>query len=875
MKKRKATSLHNPPSTLARFMSGLYPDQKRLNEIQTVYDNLTLLGQLLCAGTDISRMRSDFNNLASVLLDQLAMEYYKKASLHLDSCARVAIDILTRNLFERTADIGFLATDSEIRKYAEAVEENPETTNSLHWKKVLGSHFMEYVQKYSVYHNIILLSPQGEVLAQLDTNNFVERTTDSLVREALNTDHAYVEISRPTDLLPGLDNPLVYAYRVMSSDDSHPVGVLCLCFRLQDECRRIFENLVAEDDWTIITLLDSEQRVIASSDHYQFPIGARIGVSGEDGCQIIRFSGREYLSATRIAHGYQGYTGPGWVGHALAPLNHAFEMSEAHELENIPADLINRVVETATLFSPELRDIPLRAATIQQELNRAVWNGNLWLISDQSANNAAFAKVLLREIGSTGIRTRSVFSESTTNLYKTVLSSVLFDCRSQAALAIDILNRNLYERANDCRWWALTRLFCDELAHPNLTDPSRTLRLTDVLRTINDLYTVYSNLILFDHLGRVIALSNPAYGDWVGKSLPDTWVRPTLALRNTQSYTVTSFSTTDLYAGQPTYVYSAAIRNPNKSEPVGGISIVFDATPQFQAMLHDALPRQENGSLVPGAFAVFAGREGHIISSTDGSLQPGSRLSIDPDFFNLQRGESRTGIMIRNGRYYAVGSCMENGYREYKSTEDPGQTDVVALVFSPLSEHVSEDSEGIPPLQESMKNPPAIHSGIGENTVDIACFFVGHNWYGIPSKHVIEVIDIHGLTPIPGAPDFVKGCMMYREQAMTVFDLSTAVSTKNPERERRHRNSVMTRIQILVLRSPGNRNPFGILVDSLGDIAEIPVTQIEPVPAMMANGHSLVENLVKPGKGSPERRILIVLSVDRILRRFAVEYAAA
>jgi chemotaxis signal transduction protein len=64
-------------------------------------------------------------------------------------------------------------------------------------------------------------------------------------------------------------------------------------------------------------------------------------------------------------------------------------------------------------------------------------------------------------------------------------------------------------------------------------------------------------------------------------------------------------------------------------------------------------------------------------------------------------------------------------------------------------------------------------------------------------------------------------------------------------------------------------------VDSLGDIAEIPVTQIEPVPAMMTNGHSLVENLVKPGKGSPERRILIVLSVDRILRRFAVEYAAA
>ena len=43
----------------------------------------------------------------------------KKAVLSLRSDARVTIDILIRNLFERTADIGFLATDSEIRRFAE------------------------------------------------------------------------------------------------------------------------------------------------------------------------------------------------------------------------------------------------------------------------------------------------------------------------------------------------------------------------------------------------------------------------------------------------------------------------------------------------------------------------------------------------------------------------------------------------------------------------------------------------------------------------------------------------------------------------------------------------------------------------------------
>jgi hypothetical protein len=29
------------------------------------------------------------------------------------------------------------------------------------------------------------------------------------------------------------------------------------------------------------------------------------------------------------------------------------------------------------------------------------------------------------------------------------------DCLSGASLAINIMDRNLYERANDCRWWAL------------------------------------------------------------------------------------------------------------------------------------------------------------------------------------------------------------------------------------------------------------------------------------------------------------------------------------------------------------------------------------------------------------------------------------
>jgi chemotaxis signal transduction protein len=851
---------------LAGFMRGLHDDRHRLSEIQSAYDNLALLGQLLCAGTDISRMREEFTRLAKGLLEQLSREHYRKAVMNLESSARVAIDILTRNLYERTADIGFLAMDADICAFAEAAHTAPEALADGAQLAALRARFGEYVQKYSVYHNIILLSPDGEVLAQLDDTNPVARSSDTLLAEALNTEAGYVEVFRKTDLLPNEDSPLVYACRVMSADGSQPVGILCLCFRFQDECRRIFENLVAEDDWTVITLLDAEDRVIASSDPWHLPVGAKLETVRNADCRVVRFGGREYLASTRPTHGYQGYSGPGWVGHALAPITYAFESAGANELESVPEDFLDCVLATTTLLSPELRRIPLDATRIQNDLNRAVWNGHVWLAREpEAAQSAAFAKVLLGEIGSAGVRTRKVFSESINNLYKAVVSSVLFDCGMQAALAIDIMDRNLYERANDCRWWALTRLFREELQHPAPNDRLQRQRLSEVLRKINGLYTVYTNLILFDQAGRVLAVSNPAYNDLLGQPLDAPWMRTTLGLADSQQYAVSTFAPSPLYDGRPTYVFSAAIRDLENEEPIGGIAIVFDAEPQFRAMLHDALPRQSDGSPQAGAFAVFADREGKVIASTDPELTPGTPLMIGYEFFHMPRGESCSNVIIYNGRYYAVGSTVSSGYREYLSENDPHRNNLVALVFSPLSDTII-DPESLPAKHDGALDAyHRRHGSLGES-VDIACFHVGRNWYGIRSEQVVEAVDIDRLTPMPGLGDGLCGCLMFDDQAISVIDLSPTLNPRQDSQERR-RQPEGTRRQILVLQSGSAQNRFGILVDRLAPVREVAISRIEPLPAMMSEGNSLIESLVKPSVEDGERRILMVLGVDRILQR--------
>ena len=110
------------------------------------------------------------------------------------------------------------------------------------------------------------------MLLRLDDQVAVTQTRDPLVAETLSTRAAYVETFRKSDLLPDQGRSLIYSYRV--NDGNRVLGVLCLCFRFEDEVAGIFAKLHSEGDWTVFSFLDAEGTVIASSDPWQLPLGA-------------------------------------------------------------------------------------------------------------------------------------------------------------------------------------------------------------------------------------------------------------------------------------------------------------------------------------------------------------------------------------------------------------------------------------------------------------------------------------------------------------------------------------------------------------------------------------------------------------------------
>ncbi len=143
---------------MMRHMQAVNECREELNKLQSVWDNLSLLGQLSGTGTNMNGTRQSFQKLTGSLLNQLASETLRKCVLEMTSKAQVAIDILVRNLFERTADIGFLATDNDIcvvlgeanklkGKYSRKQELEAGLTK-------LRERFSEYVAKYSVYSDV-------------------------------------------------------------------------------------------------------------------------------------------------------------------------------------------------------------------------------------------------------------------------------------------------------------------------------------------------------------------------------------------------------------------------------------------------------------------------------------------------------------------------------------------------------------------------------------------------------------------------------------------------------------------------------------------------------------------------------------------------
>lgn len=191
--------------------------------------------------------------------------------------------------------------------------------------------------------------------------------------------------------------------------------------------------------------------------------------------------------------------------------------------------------------------------------------------------------------------------------------------------AIELVDRNLYERTCDVRWWATDAAVVDAAASP---DPAALATASQRLGVILRNYTVYLDLWIADASGRVLA--NAAPQRWPGVVGSDVsghrWFRDALATADGDAYAVEDVRESP-ELGSAVATYATAVRRDGETdgEVIGALGVFFDWAPQTQAIL-DGLRLADDERARTRSLLLDA--DGRVLAASDGQGVLTERLEL-------------------------------------------------------------------------------------------------------------------------------------------------------------------------------------------------------------------------------------------------------
>jgi hypothetical protein len=224
-----------------------------------------------------------------------------------------------------------------------------------------------------------------------------------------------------------------------------------------------------------------------------------------------------------------------------------------------------------------------------------------------------------------------------------------------ARSAVEIIDRNLYERSCDVRWWATDSAVVDAA---EATTPETQRRARERLATILRSYTVYLDLWVADRDGRVIATGRPErYRHALGLDVSHAeWFRRAMMVESGDEFHVCDIGTEPALDGAAVATYSTAVRRGGdvRGERIGALGIFFDWAPQARAVLAGiGLSREERED----ARLMILDRSLKVIAASD---DRGLLTETYPlDAIDRKRGHYHAGNRI-------VAFAETPGYETYK-----------------------------------------------------------------------------------------------------------------------------------------------------------------------------------------------------------------
>jgi purine-binding chemotaxis protein CheW len=150
-----------------------------------------------------------------------------------------------------------------------------------------------------------------------------------------------------------------------------------------------------------------------------------------------------------------------------------------------------------------------------------------------------------------------------------------------------------------------------------------------------------------------------------------------------------------------------------------------------------------------------------------------------------------------------------------------------------------------PPRDEEATDPAT-------ELMQLLLFRLGDEWYAVPLVHVREVHGECQASPLPCVPDFVLGVVSLRGEIVSVSDLG---------RMSRLTERVADRTTSPAVVIENEECTTAIVVDELGDIAQITLGGVEPLVSTVDR----YQAAFLLGSAEIDDRMVGLLNVDRVL----------
>jgi purine-binding chemotaxis protein CheW len=136
-------------------------------------------------------------------------------------------------------------------------------------------------------------------------------------------------------------------------------------------------------------------------------------------------------------------------------------------------------------------------------------------------------------------------------------------------------------------------------------------------------------------------------------------------------------------------------------------------------------------------------------------------------------------------------------------------------------------------------------------TREVLVFILGAEEYGVDILKVQEIRGYEKVTPIPAAPEFLKGIVNLRGTIVPIVDLRVKFALPDPRYD--------ATTVVVILRVAGR--VIGMVVDAVSDVVRLAPNDVKQAPQL----GSIVDSSFLAGLATQGERMVMLLDIEKLL----------